>query len=143
MHGQTNIKCNYDCCLLFEFLNITELIDFKTLSKTKELPVDTVHTLSGLSLNALKQWNTEALQESCKSAAVWCSPGNTRMMQPHKKKKKKGLSVHSADTIQGITEALQVYLSVLASRPLCECKLRAKFWIALRSFILKGTEYVW
>ena len=38
-----------------EVLNITELIDFKTLSKAKELPVDTVHTLSGLSLNALKQ----------------------------------------------------------------------------------------
>lgn len=47
---------NYDCCLLSEvLLNITELIDFKALSKAKERPVDTVHTLSGLSLNALKQ----------------------------------------------------------------------------------------
>ena len=47
---------NYDCCLLSEvLLTITEPIDFKALSKAKERPVDTVHTLSGLSLNALKQ----------------------------------------------------------------------------------------
>ena len=121
-----------------EVLNITELIDFKTLSKAKELPVDTVHTLSGLSLNALKQWNTDALQESCKSAAVWCSPGNTSMMQPYRFAGKKGLSIHPADTFQGITEPLQVYLSVAASRPLCECNVRAKFWITLRFSTPKG-----
>lgn len=48
------------------------------------------------------------------------------MMQAYRFAGKKGLSVHSADTIQDITEPLQVYLSVVASRPMRECEVRAK-----------------
>ena len=59
------------------------------------------------------------------------------MMQPYRFAGKRGLSVHSADTIQDITESLQVHLSTVASRPLCESKLARNFELQRVSILSK------
>jgi hypothetical protein len=59
------------------------------------------------------------------------------MMQPYRFAGKKGLSVYSADTIQGTTEPLQVYLSVVVSQPSHNCKMRANFELQYVSILSK------
>lgn len=105
---------NVSWSLLSKVLNITVLIDFKALSGRKESASgQCAYTLSVLSLNALKQWNTDALQ-SCKSAAslmqLWERDAASQVSS------KKELSLSSTDALQGVMQSLQTYPSAFVSK---------------------------